>query len=160
MEDVAERGSSWASTSERDWQMLLVTPELVDDLWPLAVPLLLEGKEHWEEFTSLESLKQSVTEGGLLLWLAIDRDGVFLALLTEATVYPETVSMRLVWIGGSGLDRVLEVGLSCLELWAYRHGAKRMEVLGRPAWIRILQGEGYKLKSYLLEKDISKIGVH
>ncbi len=149
----------FSDNRDTKWHLLLVTPDLLATMWDRVVPLLLQGRQYWEEFSTIDALRAQIEAGQMQLWLCLDEDGPFIGFLTQFDIYPKTKVCRIVWISGQGLSRVL-YALPSIEIWAKRQGASRVEVLGRVGWIKLLENGGYELKSFLLAKDLSGMEVH
>jgi len=143
----------------QDHQLILVSPDLIDNFWPTCSQHFLQGKEHWIEFSSLEDIKKGIEEMHSQLWVATDEAGPHMTMLTEINDYPSMRTLRLLYIGGSHFRRV-KAFLEFVELWASRHGVTKVELLGREAWIKVLFDMGYDYKATLIEKDISDIKEH
>lgn len=162
-------GYSWGNTmdvalehglsSSDDCQLILVTPNTLALFWEQVEPLLEVGREHWEEYETIESLLASILASKRDLWLALDDGGVFLAMITEVVTYTKQQTLRIRWIGGSNLKKAFEF-LDFIELMCARRGIKTIEVLGRLGWLRLLEGKGYEYRATLLVKDISGLKEH
>lgn len=142
-------------------QLLVVESAMLPDTWPAALPLLEEGKAYWENWTTLEIIYERLTAGTLQLWLMNDEDEFLLAMLTEIQLHPNYKSFNIKWMGGCDLDSALE---NCFDefvnLWASREGCSRVRLEGRKGWTRKLLPLGFKVKSYVMERDISEIKEH
>ena len=136
-----------------------VIPTVLPQLWDGVIPLFEKGIKYWDVFMELEDIYKLIQSGKYDLWLVMENTDVLLAILTEILNYPRVKVLRILYVGGTDLDRALEA-LDQLELWAKRDGATRCEVSGRMGWIRKLHSRGYNLESYLLTKDLSGLTEH
>jgi len=139
-----------------DYSVARVDPQQLQSLWPAVFPHLVYGRKHLEEYLSLEDVYVMVYSGQMQMWLGINEAQIELVGLTQALDYPRCRALRFVWIGGSGV-RHYQQYLDWLELCAKRNGCGKIEVLGRPGWLRVLAPHGYEPKATLLVKDISGI---
>lgn len=141
-------------------QLLLVGPEHLPLVWPHVIPLLLGGKEHWEEFATMESIYADLSARRRQLWVVNCEGEFILALLTEIVVYPTTKVMNILWIGGSNLDTIIYLFLDFIELWGMRQGISSIQVFGRKGWVRRLKGRGYSQERWVVSKDLTGIKEH
>ena len=141
-------------------QMLMVGPELLNDVWPAAVPLLLAGKKYWEDWATIDSIYNSIRSDTMQLWLMNDDEEFILAMLTNITNNAVYKTIWILWVGGKELNIALERFFDYFELWASRLGVSRVKMSGRLGWARKLLPHGYELTQYVVEKDISGIREH
>lgn len=141
-------------------QLLLVGEEYLPLVWPHVIPLLSQGKEHWESFATMESLYLDVSSGTRQLW-TMNYEGEFvMALFTEIVSYPTTRVLNILWLGGSGLEVALYLFLDFIELWAIRQGVSSVQVFGRKGWVRKLKRRGYEQTKWVVSKDLTNIKEH
>ena len=133
-----------------------IQPPQLRHVWPGVYRYLVYGRKYLEEHMSLEDVYASVYSGALQMWLGVYQNQIESVGLTQIMNYPLCRSLRFVWIGGSGFRHYRQYG-DWIELWARRNGCSKIEVLGRPGWMKMLEGQGYEPKAVLLEKDISNI---
>lgn len=154
MDTIRELG-----TSLDRFQLVSASGPSADIWWALAAPLFLEGAAEWERFLDLDDIHHELVAGRFRLWMALDGEGVTLALLTSEEEYPKRKVLRLLWMGGSELKSALPM-LEIIELWAARRGVRTVEVLGRRAWARVLRPYGYAPRSVLVTKDLTRVKEH
>ena len=141
-------------------QLLLVSPNTLQDIWGAVLPLFEEGKEYWGKWTTLEGIYRGISSSRLQLWLMNDEDEFLLAMLTQIVKAPKGDILKITWIEGSDVDSAMRLFFDYMELWAHRQGISRVKLEGRRGWIRKLSSSGYELTGYVLEKDISGIKEH
>ncbi len=140
-------------------QLLLVTPDLLPQVWPQIVPLLLSAKEIWEECYTLDSLLILLQQKQMQLWTMNDESEFILALLTEVLTFPKMKVLHIVFIGGRELAYGLEF-FDCVEMWAHKQGAMKSYGIGREGFLRVLKPYGYVKSAVAFEKDISHMVEH
>ena len=142
------------------YQLLLISPSQLPLAWKHAVPLLLEGKKHWEDYATLESIHDEVMSGKLHLWMMNDSGAFILAMLTEFAVYPTKRVLRVLWICGEALGDGIGLFLDFVERWAARQGITSIQVIGRKGWVRKLKRYGYVQTQWVVNKNLSGIKEH
>lgn len=140
-------------------QLLLVSPDLLPEVWPQVIPLLLAAKEIWEEYYTLDSLLMLLQQKRMQLWTMNDENEFILALLTELLIFPKMKVLHIVFIAGNELKTGLEF-FDCIEMWARKQGAMRSYGIGRKGFLRVLRPYGYVAKAVTFEKDISGMVEH
>ncbi len=142
-----------------DFAVMLWSGAPVDYIWEDVEPLLRQGEEYLAPHYSLADVRTLLHGGRLVLWTAADEGGIVLVMLVELTRLPGCEVARILYIGGSGVKKVLPM-IDFLHLWARRQGVDRIEVTGRPGWLRLLEPEGYLFESVTLVRDLSDVKEH
>lgn len=140
-------------------QLLLVTPELLSQVWPQVEPLFLQNKRAWEEYYTIESFPFLFQKGRLQLWTMNDEDEFLLALVTEVVAFPKMKVLNILLVVGNELGDGL-VFLDCVEMWARKLGAMKSNIIGREGFLRVLGPHGYEKQAVALSKDISWMVEH
>ena len=143
----------------KEVQLTLVNESTLEIFWPWTAQHLLKGAKYWNDYMTLDNIKESIMKGHMQLWIGSDEGGPLISLVTEINVYPTIRVLRLLFIGGSNFSYTKGF-LEFIELWASRQGITRVELLGRIGWARILYHEGYEYHSTLISKDISDLKEH
>lgn len=159
MEEATAPGFSSDSLGEVR-QLLLVSPELLSQVWPHVEPLLLEAKETWGEYYTIESILLLLQAGRAQLWTMNDRDEFILAMVTELLLFPKKKVLNILLIAGSEFREGLELFVDCVEMWAWKQGVTKSTAVGRKGLLRLLKPYGYSERVVALEKDISGMVEH
>ena len=128
-------------------------------IWDDVVPLLEQGKEHFEEYYTIEDLRILLCSGKLVLWTAADEGGIILVMLVELIDFPVQSLVRVIYIGGKDVKKVLPV-IDMLHLWAKRHGAGSIEFHARVGWLHLLEPHGYVFKSVNIVRELDDVKEH
>lgn len=137
-------------------QLLLADKQLLPRIWPIIEPLLYEHKELWEKNFKIQDIYQWLQEEKLQLWCSnteTEFDGAVLSCFVE---YPQKKSLCLIWSNIEYLDECMYL-LDCVEMWASRHGASEVLILGRRGWLKKLHSRGYVTDHHMVSKDISNL---
>lgn len=129
-----------------------LAPDVAAAQWPRLRPLIDEGFAAGGDFMP-EDLSQQISEGKVLLWVALDdENGAVHAAMTT-----ELIPMRcglVCWMGqcaGSGMQNWSHFHTQ-IEEYAKAEGCVKVVLKGRFGWERVL--EGYKVRTVTLEKAL------
>jgi len=134
-------------------QLLLVTPDLLWQVWPQVQDLFIENISLWRDYYSIEDFPQLFYAGKLQLWVMNDADDFILVMITSLQEFPQMKTLTLNWVFGSEFQSALPF-LDYVEKWAQEQGVKKSFVFGREGFLRLLRPHGYVKKAVALEKDI------
>ena len=98
--------------------------------------------------------------GRLQLWIGFDEDEpdtVRIALFAELRHWYATgiPFLEITGIGGECLHDVLPM-LDEIERWGVEHGAKKVRIVGRFGWQRLLHSRGYRKRAVVLDKTLQE----
>jgi len=115
----------------------LVSPDEITGLWPHVSDLLEKAQPHSEGEISTEDFFSFLVSGQMHLWVAIEKKQVIAAMVTQVIPYPQKKVLRIIAIGGSGMDRWFSF-LPRVEEFALNLGCDSLEAWGRKGWKKIL----------------------
>lgn len=134
---------------------LALVPSLhVEDVWIRILPHLLNGKEHWEQFYSAQQLRKNLITGQQQLWIMVDEGEILGIVLTQIDTYPETKSLRILFLGGKGFKRAMVKNIRSMENWAKEKGATMVDILGRDEWWPLVKDLGYTSPGRVYRKEL------
>ena len=115
-------------------QFTLVKPEDVPFIWHEVGPLIEKALKHnyLGSMTSVDALRLILNERQQL-WIGVDKDGLFLAILTQVVPYPRHTVLRIITFAtktGHDMD-IWYQHLSTLEQFGRDYDCKALE-----AWTR------------------------
>lgn len=116
----------------------IVANKLIPQLFPKVRPMLEKGKKYWEDYYRLHDIKRLLIKGDLQLWVGVEDKEIKLILLTTLAVYPRSVWLRLLYIGGERMRDALYY-LPTVESWGKAHGAMGTETIARGGWLRLIK---------------------
>jgi hypothetical protein len=127
-----------------------VDPARVATLWPHVAHLIRRAMERggMGRFADVE---RDVLTANAYLWLAIDAGAVLAAAVTQVTQENDHRLCTIVACGGNGWARWGGL-IAGLEDYARAENCARMEIAGRPGWLRRLAG--YRLAKIVIRKDL------
>ena len=140
-------------------QLLLVTPDLLPQVWPQVEHMFVENERIWGEYYTIEALPSLFHEETLQLWTMNDEDEFLLVMVTELRSFPKTKVLNVLMLFGRDFKDALQFA-DYVELWASKQGATKSIVLGREGFLRWLKPYGYEKKAVALCKDISSMVEH
>ena len=103
--------------------------------WP-AILQSLEAIPHFWEFYTQEFFFEAVARGSMQVWAIGGDHGVDVIITTEVVQYPKMKVFRLMGASGEGLDFYSERLQNVFDGFAKMQGCERIELIGRPGWIR------------------------
>jgi len=148
-----------ATLGEEVRQLLLVSPELLPQVWPQVEPLFLQHEDIWGEYYTIESFPFLFQRGILQLWTVNDEEEFFLAWVTSLRTFPKTKVLEILLIVGDRMKDNLAF-LDCTEMWARKQGVMTSNIVGREGFLRVLKPYGYRKRAVALSKDISWMREH
>lgn len=123
-------------------------PEDINGLWH-AFAHHLDRFERECETDFAEDLKRDLIEGRKQLWGLQDGPKITGIVLTRIAECPNGPVCEIYAACGEAHGRIHEV-LTTIERWAQSINCKRMRVLGRKGWARVLD---YRQTGIILEKE-------
>jgi hypothetical protein len=123
-------------------QFFLVQPDIVPDIWYEVKPLIdkVLTLDHFSSMTSTDALRM-ILNSRQQLWVGVEDDSIFTAVLTELTNYPRNKALRVItWstVTGYGYDNWITLIVdtlkqfgndnecSVLEAWCRKGLAKKL----------------------------------
>jgi hypothetical protein len=142
---------------KEDYYLAIVPPLHVNDIWFKVLPHLMKGKEYWEDFYTIEQIKDALVLGRQQLWVMVDRPGKILlfACLTQIDEFPNKRVLRILYLGGSDLHRGMIKEMAKIEKWALEKGATMVDFLGRPEWAGLMKARKYEVPGYVFRKELT-----
>jgi hypothetical protein len=158
MTEISDLGINLTSYDQPLRQLLLVSPELLDEVWDAAKELLGESPQYWQDTFTYESLYFRIKATTAQLWLMNDETEFVAGMVTEILKGPISLDFKIIWIGGVDFDGAVRNGFTdYIHLWAKREGCTRVKFEGRKAWTRKLLPLGYKVTAYVMTHDLTDI---
>ncbi len=137
----------------------LVPPDEVNRIWDFVEPFLGMMTPYTEGELLPEDFYESLTNGGMQLWVAVTENEVVAAMVTQVIPYPRKNVLRIICIGGQHMDKWLRF-FPRVEDFALYAGCSSMECWGRKGWLRILKDWGWKCSYHIITKDLKKTRMH
>ncbi|WP_375656292.1 hypothetical protein [Bartonella sp. MR63HLJHH] len=130
----------------------------IERIAPYLEEIIASFREYVERFKheiTLQELIESICSGKKQLWLVLDDEERFLAVVTtqiQQTVLGKKRALICECSGKGVLDQV--DNLQVAEDWARENGAFEMEILGRLGWKRALDKQGYSIDMLYYRKEL------
>ena len=86
MDEVTVHGS-FSVEPGKVRQLLLVTPDLLPQVWPQVEHMFIANEHIWGEYYTIKSLPFLFHEGLLQLWIMNDADEFLLVMVTELMTF-------------------------------------------------------------------------
>lgn len=116
--------------------------------WARAAPLLDAALARGGRTHRLADVRSLIEAGEAQLWSA-ERSAM-------VTVVEDDPCERrlLVWLAGGELEDLLQEFRLSMERWARAQGCRRVLLIGRPGWERVLNRFGYAPAARILVKEL------
>lgn len=135
---------------------IAIVPNLhVMDVWLKVLPHIMNGREHWEEFYTLNQLRRNLVLGQQQLWIFLkDEQFVTGCCVTQIDEFPEKKILRIAFMSGSGFRRGDIKELKKIENWGKEKGCVMMDILGRKEWGKLLAKLDYTSPGVVFRKEL------
>lgn len=97
---------------------------------------------------TIEDVEIAITDGSMQFW-----SGRACAVVSEIVAYPQLKALNFFLVGGN-LDELRNEMEPMICAWAKGHGCSRVMIVGRPAWPRLLQKQGYQRTFAMSMKEL------
>ena len=113
--------------------------------WRIAAPMLQLALDY-QDTHDIHDIKTLITEGAAQLWC-----GERSCVVTEIIKYPRMNACRI-WLAGGDKFELVDRMLTDIEAWAKTQGCKKIEIVGRKGWRRVLPH--FRQPHYVLEREL------
>lgn len=117
----------------------------VIDFWPSIVKLLQPAIDRSEGRCTARQVLDLAMAGSSQIWLIVNRETreFRAAAVTELRPYAGNPMINVSLIGGLDMALWLNIFITELKAYAKHNGAKGIEFLGRPGWLKALKPYGF-----------------
>lgn len=112
--------------------------------WPRIEQELKTVPHVWEDFWTLDSIRDATIQGTFQCWGAGSADDVEVVCWSQVSHYPTGAVFRVFLAIGQGVDKCLPALETIFEEFAHDNGCHLAEVVGRPGWGPKLRKMGFK----------------
>ena len=137
----------------------LIRKENIDYAWLNAMPWIQKSLGSINNYhTELEHIQAQLREGFMQLWSIQDtRQGNKpICFIVSHIVQVEGFRTLIIrWCGGERIEEWLEE-ITTMEKWATNQNCHKVEIWGRPGWIRAMRRFGYEPEFYVVSKIIQR----
>lgn len=151
---------SLASPQPHEFQVELMTPELVLQHWPDMAKELQRIPQFWDTWWTLDYLQEAILRSEMQCWAVGPRDCFFFVGISRVLVYPANRILSAVVGFGHSIELSLPVLIGTLQKYAATLGCTKLEVVGRPGWKQILREYGFKQTAVVLSADVPNTRTH
>ena len=122
----------------------LVNPDTVQDIWPVARPLVEKALAHSEgQMLSSDALRM-ILNNKQQLWVGFEQESIFTAVVTEVINYPRHKILRIITFAtqtGYGMDHWYDTIVNTLSKFGRDLGCNALEAWCRKGLARKLDWE-------------------
>lgn len=139
-EEIPIRGIAW------------LTREQAFELWGFISSCLDAEPGTWSRSFTKDELFNRIALGQIQVW-AVYEDKTILALcMTQMINRPVGRLLQVFWAWGKGVLRLLPDIEAALDKFAIHQGCNRIQVVGRPGWVRALKKLGGDISWFVIER--------
>lgn len=138
----------------------IIPPDQVSDIWPVVEPLLAPAVDRGGGRMSMNTVRQSLTNGTHLLWVAHEGNDILAAFITRVAQYPLRRMLVVESLGGRDLGEWVEKVNQTLLRFASDNGCSGIELYGRPGWVKALKPYGWKHSMVVCEIELDHEAAH
>jgi len=136
---------------------MLGTVGEISHYWPELERCLDETRELWQDTFTKDSILARAIAGRLQIWVVCRDEKIDLVFMTQAYQTDVSKVLQVFWAYGEGLREVLDlIGLG-LDKYAAMIEATKLEVVGRPAFVRILRPLGADFQYVTCGRDVRPV---
>lgn len=133
------------SSAEEEYRIALVPRHLVTQVWARVEEILTKHPtEGTPFFFTPAQIFQALLDAKANLWIGGKGDRIDTILLCSIVQYPAARTLEVNYVGGVNLREGLRVGTPPVERWALLQGCTHIEIVTRPAVMRLLRRYGYQ----------------
>ena len=131
----------------------------VERFWPLVNFMVAESLKYSGGAYSAYHVKDSLIDGSMQLFLVFGSDDglkqkVFGCLVTRITDQPNLRQLEGIILTGEKRELWQNEMVSMVEHFAIQNDCKRLCILARPGWSKIVKQYGWKVKNVELQKEL------
>ena len=137
-----------------------VTTDKLKEDWPFIEPFIARALDRGDGRYSLEDIKHYLIDGVARAWL-IEEINVLeqvkeikACFVLELMQYPQLLVCNVLALAGKDIEQWLPFVEAAVEDIARNQDAKRIEIIGRLGWKRILKPLGYRETACFLAKEL------
>lgn len=131
-------------------ELCCVDPAQVASIWP-RISHFIERAMERGGMGRFEDVERDVLSANAYLWLAVESGSVLAAAVTQVTQQKDHRLCTIVACGGHGWERWGAL-IAGLENYARAESCRRMEIAGRPGWLKRLPD--YRLAKIVIRKEL------
>lgn len=115
--------------------------------WPAIERELRTVPHVWQDFWTLESIRDLTIQGHFQCWGAGSIERVEIVCWSQVLFYPASSVLYIFLAIGRGIDHCIPALETIFEKFAHDMGCKLVQVTGRPGWGPKLRKIGFKTTS-------------
>jgi len=144
---------------EKKVSVLPIVAKDVERFWSLVHFMIAESLKYSGNFAKAEHIKKELINGTMQLFMVFGSDDgvqnkVFGCLVTRITDQPNLRQLEGIILTGEKRELWQDEMANMIEHFAIQNDCKRLCMLARPGWSRVVKKYGWKIKHVELQKDL------
>ncbi len=135
--------------------IFMTPPENVEQLWPVAAPMLARAIEYTDGETSIPRVAHEVASLSKQLWFVVPRNGgppIASGVTSLKKKDDGTIIAEIELFSGDNMDTWFDQK-EVFEQWARDEGCKKIRIISRRGWAKPLKD--YKITHYIMVKELT-----
>jgi len=144
---------------EKKVSVLTIVAKDVERFWSLVHFMIAESLKYSGNFAKAEHIKKELMNGTMQLFMVFGSDDgiknkVFGCLVTRITDQPNLRQLEGIILTGEKRELWQDEMANMIEHFAIQNDCKRLCMLARPGWSRVVKKYGWQVKHVELQKDL------
>ena len=144
---------------EKRVDVLHINSSDVERFWPLVNFMIAEALKYSGGYANAHHIKDYLIEGSMQLFVVFGSDDglkqkVFGCLVTRITDQPNLRQLEGIVLTGEKRELWQDDMVSMIENFAIQNDCKRLCMLARPGWSKVVKQYGWKVKNVELQKEL------
>jgi len=150
----------------REFYLVLVEPEDVDEVWPHVREGVQKAMVHSDSVMDGDDFLVELDSGKVRLWVFVSEKEIVGHMITELIRYPRKSFVRVLTMYCEGGEK----GMKGMDLWsqfvpaveeyALMHGCSHLEAYTRKGMVRALEPHGWDHTYSIVTKPITEMRMH
>lgn len=131
-----------------------VDPVLLDEYWPFIIQFIESALEHTDQEISSDCIRSDIANHKRQLWVLKNNSKYTAAVVTQIITTPTGFKIGEISFAGA-LD--IKNNAHIIEIvgnWFKSIGCRYMDVVGRPAFVRLFKDNGFRPIYYQIRRDL------
>lgn len=128
---------------------ILASEALAKTTW-----FIQQGLDQSKGEEDLDSILRYVVEGTAQLWIVYNGSFVVGAYTTQVIDYPNLSTVRIITLAGDEFSQWIDLAYKELVQFAKSQNAKRLDLVGRKGWVKVLDRFGFKEAYTVVVKEL------
>jgi hypothetical protein len=123
-------------------------------IWPCVSGFIEKALDETDGEFSLDDIYLSLVEQKRALWVVIDDAECIAAVTTRIEEYPSGLNIAVIDFAGGRNFKAWSMFTDYISPFYKEMGCDKLEIAGRLGWLRLHTDKGFKIRYYVMRKDL------